>query len=476
MKPKTKLHREITELSQRELPPIYPDQMQWGYDHCLDKLFHKSRGKFYCLECGHSWKADNKRKVQVCPECRTRLKMETEYRSYRLDAAYFAVVTVCKGYQVVQMVWISKRLKMNSEARYFGQEVMQHWIDASGNHTTMSLAVNGLSSACDQWIFGSEMKVKESRGYYSSTHYRHNLSPYKTFPKVRILPVYRRNGFKGNFHGISPLVFFKELLNDQCFETLLKSRQYSLLGLCKDGGIHRYWPSIKICIRNKYIIKDATMWRDYIDLLRYFDKDLRSAHYVCPKNLKKEHDIYMKRKREKMRIEDMKRDYVSMLKDFGEFDKDTFAFPKNLQREYRALIARHKAYKIEIKKKELKEADIKYRQFIQPFLDVAIQKKNIEIVFLKSIKDFKTEGDVLKHCVYTNEYYKNPNSLILSARIDNAPIETIEVSLKSFEVVQARGLQNKSSEYHDQIVSLVNDNMNKIKKIAKSKKKEHEHV
>ena len=60
----------------------------------------------------------------------------------------------------------------------------------------------------------------------------------------------------------------------------------------------RYKPSFNICNRNRYIIRDASMWNDYISLLSYFHKDLHNAKYVCPKNLKAEHDRLLRKKNE----------------------------------------------------------------------------------------------------------------------------------------------------------------------------------
>ena len=58
----------------------------------------------------------------------------------------------------------------------------------------------------------------------------------------------------------------------------------------------RYKPSFNICNRNHYIIKDASMWNDYVGLLLYFHKDVRNAHYVCPKDLKTEHDLLVNKR------------------------------------------------------------------------------------------------------------------------------------------------------------------------------------
>lgn len=60
-----------------------------------------------------------------------------------------------------------------------------------------------------------------------------------------------------------------------------------------------------------------------------------------------------------------------------------------------------------------------------------------------------------------------PNSLILSAKDKNGKrIETIEIDLKTFKVVQSRGVCNKNTDKHDEIVKLVRDNINLIKQAA----------
>jgi hypothetical protein len=72
----------------------------------------------------------------------------------------------------------------------------------------------------------------------------------------------------------------------------------------------------------------------------------------------------------------------------------------------------------------------------------------------------KEEGRAMHHCV--GGYYNRPNSLILSAKIDGKRIETIEVSLLDYRLVQSRGLQNQSTRYHKRIVALMEKNMQEI--------------
>ena len=78
-------------------------------------------------------------------------------------------------------------------------------------------------------------------------------------------------------------------------------------------------------------------------------------------------------------------------------------------------------------------------------------------------KEEGTDYAMLIHCVYTNEYYNQDNTLILSARIDGKRIETVELSLDTFKVVQSRGVCNSNTEYHDRIINLVESNAELIR-------------
>lgn len=43
-------------------------------------------------------------------------------------------------------------------------------------------------------------------------------------------------------------------------------------------------------------------------------------------------------------------------------------------------------------------------------------------------------------------------------------VETVEVGLKDFEILQSRGVNNTCTEHHKQFLSLVKKNMNLIRK------------
>jgi hypothetical protein len=48
--------------------------------------------------------------------------------------------------------------------------------------------------------------------------------------------------------------------------------------------------------------------------------------------------------------------------------------------------------------------------------------------------------------------------------VNGVSVETIEVSLSSLEIVQSRGHYNQHSEYHDQIMQLMQSNMGEVAK------------
>lgn len=184
------------------------------------------------------------------------------------------------------------------------------------------------------------------------------------------------------------------------------------------------------CNRNRYIIRDASMWNDYISLLSYFHKDLHNAKYVCPKNLKAEHDRLLRKKNEIEARQRRERDRI-----------------KAIQKE-----------------KQLKEDIASFYNRMERFFGMEIKGDGITIRPLESVTQFYKEGKAMHHCVYANRYYRRSECLIMTAIAGEKHVETIEVNLKSFQIVQSRAVCNGTSEYHDRIIRLVEKNMSLIKK------------
>lgn len=429
MEPKTVLQKKVAALSAK-LPPISDKHKEHAFKSCLISYVGKSRKTLYCLECGHSWTEDNAGimllnidKSCTCPSCQRKLKYAEYMKTTHRDSAYYAVITTQDDMQVIRMFFIAKDMRKGMFPETWIEEVMQHWIDSTGKVATMSKTVQGLSRYYDQWIFQSNLEVRP-KSYKSSLRY--SIEPYRTYPGKRILPIIKRNGFTGNFHGMSPLDLFTLILKSPAAETLLKSKQIAMLKHYeKSIHMQENWPSIRICIRNGYIIKDATIWEDYVSLLRFFRKDLHSPKYVCPTDLRKEHDRLVRKKRD-------------------------------IERKQ----------KIEEMRKKLDNEQVAYVKTKGKFFGLVFRKGNIHVKTIESVEEIMVEGDKLHHCVFANSYHKKPDSLILSARINNEPVETIELSLKRLEVIQARGFHNQHSKHHKQILEIVNSNINKIAQLV----------
>ena len=78
----------------------------------------------------------------------------------------------------------------------------------------------------------------------------------------------------------------------------------------------------------------------------------------------------------------------------------------------------------------------------------------------------------MHHCVAQCHYYQKVDSLILTARdAQGNRLETIEIDLKSFKIIQSRGVCNQDSPKHKEIVKLMNAHMGDVKRLARPKTK-----
>ncbi|URC11666.1 PcfJ domain-containing protein [Flavobacterium sp. B183] len=433
MIPKTNLEKQLTALS-ASLPKIKPEVYVWAEKNIFLKWCVLSRSKFYCLECTHIWKPTDPNtcsKFTACTTCKAKLKIQPYNKKYFKELEYSTVLQTYGGFQVVRIICSQKHMKKNCAPTYSHSEVMQHWISPEGEVRTLSMSVNVFAHACDAWKFYSPLEIRP-KDFCHNAKYR--INPYKVYPNAKVLPILKRNGFKTSVHSIAPQVLFTALLKDSIAETLLKAKQFSLLQYylgASRQNIKRNWQAVKTVIKNGYVIIDITIWEDYIELLQYFKKDLNSALYVCPTSLNEAHDRLVRRKRELLR-------------------------KKKLQ-----------DLRLEIEKAQKRYASDKKR-----FFGLLFKEKELSISVIENVKDFMQEGDDLNHCVFTNEYYERKDSLILSAKICEKSVETIEVSLNRMQVLQCRGMKNEPSGHHSQILRLLNQNLYQIRERMKKEKKQ----
>lgn len=444
MKPRNQYQRDIVALKAK-LPPITEKQKQWAFEHCFETDAYYTKGKVWCLHCGKVFEKTTSELIvevtsdqAVCPHCGRTLKLQNSRKKKFHDSWYYTIITTFRGFQVCRHFivdkWISQNCKWdNGEPHYSIFEVVQNWIDGKGRETVIARPRKGLCGCNDAWDFFSPMELREKRAgksmYYSDNAYE--IEAKYIYPHRSVLPIIRRNGYTARFKGFPHSELFRIMLQgggDHVVETLIKNRQFPLLGqyYSRPYAVSRHMHSVRIAIRNKYIVKDPTMWVDYMELLDYFHLDTHNAHYVCPRDLKAEHDKLMHRKQ---RLEAKQR----------------------LERQ----IAEAKHWEEEYKKCKGK------------YFGICFGNDNVIISVIPSVAEIAEEGSAMHHCVYTNGYYKRADSLILSARDKQGNrIETIELDLKTFKVVQSRGVNNSNTEHHDEILQLMKDNVKLIKQAS----------
>ncbi|NLB56241.1 MAG: hypothetical protein GX811_10850 [Lentisphaerae bacterium] len=421
MKPKNKFQTQVVEAS-KTLPKLTKEQVEWGYKNGIDHIGHRTaKGVITCTKRGHSWQGAGYLVATLtdcnCPNCKTKLKVETTKKRKFESRYYMTVITAHKGYQVLRSVMLFCSEKVGETAKYDYSEVMQRWIAPSGKHCTLAKLRQTMGTCYyDAWIFHSDLELRHENSnnkYYVNVYDK--IFTGVVYPRMKLIPELKRTGYKKGLYGQKPLDLFRTLLTDSRAETLMKTGYTKLLKRIMDSGwknIDKYWQSVRICIRNGYKINDATLWCDYIDNLRFFGKDLYNAKYVCPTDLKAEHDRYMLKKAK----------------------ADTQA---------------------ELEKQLEKEAE--FKAIKAKFFGLIFSDGRISVRVLESVQEIVAEGQAMHHCV--GSYSTKEDSLILSATIDGKRIETVEVSISKLKVIQCRGLCNKNSEHHSRILSLVNNNM-----------------
>lgn len=420
MKPKTANEKEVARLAER-LPELTDAQRRWINRNAVPAkalTYQKSTGLAWCTNCGQSF-IDAPR-VPKCPHCGAKIT-EHDYKPHtRVSNSkwYTTIVTTCCGWQVSRHFLVDHYCRRGSIHGNPAFEAVQIWTNAKGEQVINARALRPMCYYYDAWNFSSPMSIKR-RGQHD---YKYDISSHAV-RVCGILPVIRRNGYKGRFHGVSPDDFFKAVLADNLAETLLKLGQFALFHLVAVSGrtpVNR--EAVRVVMRHNYIVKDATMWRDYVTTLDNLGYDTHSPHYLCPKDLKAAHDRMLRLKERRDRQRELSR-----------------------------------------REKEIKGAEKGYRARVGKYLGVVIAGNGITIRPLQSVREFFDEGMAMHHCVFANGYYKHRDTLILTARdAGGNRLETVEFSLANGKVRQSRGVNNALTPRHADIVRLCESNARKL--------------
>ena len=340
---------------------------------------------------------------------------------------YFVISSRVKDWKVCRFFQLRK-VKQN----YSVIEPVRLWFNADGHMEVEAMSRFYFSGVIDQWTLYSELSLKQAPAAHRD--YTQTL-PISASKVTSMLPILKRNGLKRSFHNMQPRDVIEGLLKNNIFETLWKCKQFPLLRAFAYDWNRGYndtskMAAVKIVLRQNYHIKDGRMWVDMVNMLERAHKDFRNPKFICPISLKEGHDKAM----------DLCNKYEEKQRKIKE--------QKELLEDQKAV----KAYEVARK----------------GFMGMVISDGKVVIQVLTTVKDVEQEGKAMHHCVFTNKYYKRLDSLLLTAKVNDERVETIEVDLKRYQLVQSRGVCNQNSKYHNEIVSLVNKNMNIIRKFNKA--------
>lgn len=417
MKARTTNERAVERLAGR-IKPLTDAQRRWIVRNAVpatayqfrkvnyEELYYEPTIWAWCSNCGHEFvDAPKQRK---CPHCGAKLtKHEYNARKRVSRGRYYTTLhTTCVGWQVSRhFLVIHEARRGNDKACHDAFEVCQVWTNEQGKQVIWAKPCCGMHHYYDQWIVDAPMSIKR-KGTYC---YRYDIHSHAN--KVcAVLPLLKRNGFKGSFHDIMPDDLWRLLLTDNFAETLFKCGQYALVGMMANNRRFNRTAAM-ICVRHGYIVKDADVWRDYIDTLAELGKDIHNPRYACPVNLEQAHDELM----------DMKN------------------------------------------ATNIAKAEPRYTKSKGKYLGIVIKGNGITLKPLQSVREFYKEASFMHHCVYSRAYYDRADSLIMSAKDRRGKrIETVEFDLRRGRVVQSQGRFNKLTDRHDDIVNLCNNNAKTI--------------
>ena len=398
-----------------QLPPLTEFQKKYAIKH-LPNTYFKYRRKIYNGDTGE-------KEVNISKE--VHVKTYGVHHGKCLERYYYTIVTTFRGIQVLRTLWVEKRCEIGEKAKYDFLDVYQNWIFPNGKRIIIGKRIKSMTY--DYFDLSSPWAPKrptyggrfDFEGCYLMLFQR-------TTEYLKKRCVKKDNLIK----DVTLETFFHLILSDNRIESMFKM---GILTKYKIRNV-RFFRQVVIARRHKYIPEDESIWFDYLKMLEELKKDTHNPVIICPKNLRVEHDKALRQINKKREIEWRKQ-------------------------------------QVELERKEFERLTIEKEEFnkrIQPFLNIVLEKDDITIRPLKTIEEFLEEGIAMNHCVFSGRYYKEENSLILSARDkENRRIETIEYDIVNNVVLQSRGEHNQDSAYH----SVILDMMSHLK-IHKNKKYE----
>lgn len=361
-----------------------------------------------------------------------------------MSIEHFVIATTKEDWQVLRHFYIYGHYRYGKLVDTEILDVMEQWYN-HGKYVFYCRPRMGMSYYNDSWTRWQPTTIK--RGGFDSWREPREFS----YCEVRYERLTEQFKYIGDLQNCNIGKVFRAVNTDPIWETIFKQNMEEYIW-CAKANItenEKKTIAVKVARRHHYNYRSPE-WCDMVDNLIYLGKDIHNPHFVCPQDLNAMHDemsIQARCKRERI----------------------TRVQIEAAERERRERQQRMELERIERDKKAREE----YPKARNRFFGILIEGQGLQIKCLQSVEEFKAEGEAMHHCVFGNSYYDmktHPNSLILSAKRDGERVETIEVDLRDYSIVQSRGKFNQNTKYHDTIVKLMTDNMGLIKQANMSRR------
>jgi hypothetical protein len=347
---------------------------------------------------------------------------------------YFTLVTQVAEYQVKRL-YRGYKFSDKHFDHYFFVEIMREFSEDGCNALYFGKQKT-MGCYFDCFLYGSNMELRSSHRNYARNSIadlfdiswgEHPQSKGKRVPCERL----------------DPKELGRIIKNNPVAENLYKERSPLFVHLMYQTYNKQICRAITIAKRHGFVFDqiNTSIWFDMVRAMVRVGADVHNPVFVAPKDLQATHDLFVNRWKRKQ--ENERRAAAIELK-MSETDR-------KLMRE-----------------KRTNDAYIRRRK---RFYDMVLTDGLIEVRVLPDVPAFRAEADEMHHCVYTNEYYKKPYSLIMSATISGSRVETVEVDLTSFKILQCFGKHDQFTMHHQRILDLVNGQMNIIKETYTSRKR-----
>ena len=118
---------------------------------------------------------------------------------------------------------------------------------------------------------------------------------------------------EGRLPDCHPTRLAEALLTDCRIETMMKAKDFKAVAhfISHPFDLNRCWQPYKIAKRHRYEPEDYGLWCDTVSLIDKCGKDIHSVKYICPKDLKADHDRWLAKA---TRMEERRRDMERMVR------------------------------------------------------------------------------------------------------------------------------------------------------------------